>query len=226
MTSRHTYCNGVAWIFETLDGDGGANGRVDAAVGQYSAALLYNGRPHVFYRDDSDKQLRHAYFNGSACGGSKPSTATAVRTAARTEPLAHSTLSCSTTDGHTPLLRQLERRPPTRILETVCSGPSRRSTAPADPAGALTPTSAATTPPGSTAVDARSSTTRRRELNFTSASYNGSAWVFETLDGNGVSNGRTTNSVGLHNTLVLYNGQPHVFYWDAPGGDLRHGWFG
>ncbi len=113
---RHAYYNGLAWVFETLDGAGGPTGRINADVGTDSAAVLYNGRPHVFYRDETNDDLRHGYYNGTA-------------------------------------------------------------------------------------------------------------WVFETLDGAGGSAGRTTHSVGVFNTVTLYNGRPHVFYYDATTVDLRHGYW-
>ncbi|MCZ7531770.1 MAG: hypothetical protein M5U31_16405 [Acidimicrobiia bacterium] len=63
---RHGYWNGIAWAFETLDGAGGGGGRVNADVGEYNAVMLYNGRPHLFYYDASDGNLRHGYWNGIA----------------------------------------------------------------------------------------------------------------------------------------------------------------
>ncbi len=59
---RHGYWNGAAWSFETLDGAGGPNGRIVADMGFYNEAFLYNGRPHNFYYDATNGNLRHAYF--------------------------------------------------------------------------------------------------------------------------------------------------------------------
>ena len=63
---RHAYYNGTTWAFETLDG---VNGRINATVGvEQRRTILYNGRPHAFYYDANNGNLRHAYYNGSAWG--------------------------------------------------------------------------------------------------------------------------------------------------------------
>ncbi len=222
---RHAYYNGFTWIFETLDGDGGANGRVDAAVGEYSAALLYNGRPHVFYRNDSNKQLRHAYYNGSAWGfetldgngGSNGRTNGAVGTF-NAVVLYNGRPHAFYYDTSDADLRHAYWNGVFWAFETLDGA--------GGPGGRLDTDLGSYNAAGLYGGRPQVFYYKETGAELRHASYNGSAWVFETLDGNGGSNGRTTNSVGLHNTLVLYNGQPHVFYWDAPGGDLRHGWFG
>jgi len=50
-------------------------------------------------------------------------------------------------------------------------------------------------------------------------------WYFETLDGDGGTNGRTTNDVGLDNAVTLYGGVPHVWYHDATARTLRQAWY-
>ncbi len=59
---RHAYYTGAAWGFETLDGNGGPNGRTTDFVGTYSAVVLYQNQPHVFYWSETNRDLRHAYF--------------------------------------------------------------------------------------------------------------------------------------------------------------------
>jgi hypothetical protein len=54
------------WAFATIDGAGGTNGRVNADVGSDVAAAAYGGALHVFYRDDTGGNLRHAWFDGTA----------------------------------------------------------------------------------------------------------------------------------------------------------------
>lgn len=68
QTLRHAYYNGLFWAFETLDGEGGPHGRTNANVGAFNAVVLYGGRPHVFYQDATNRNLRHAYFTGTAWG--------------------------------------------------------------------------------------------------------------------------------------------------------------
>ena len=54
------------WRFATLDGAGGINGRVTGDVGADIAAAPYGGALHVFYRDETRGDLRHAAFDGTA----------------------------------------------------------------------------------------------------------------------------------------------------------------
>jgi hypothetical protein len=53
------------WVFATLDGAGGTNGRVNSDVGWDAAAATYGGVLHVFYRDITFGNLRHGRFDGS-----------------------------------------------------------------------------------------------------------------------------------------------------------------
>jgi hypothetical protein len=57
--------------------------------------------------------------------------------------------------------------------------------------------------------------------------WSGAVWFFETLDGAGApgGNGRTTELVGSYNAVLLYAGQPHVWYQDEDAGTLRHAWW-
>ena len=60
---RHAWWTGTAWHFETLDGhQTGPNGQINASVGLDSAVTLYAGQPHVWYRDSSNEDLRHAWY--------------------------------------------------------------------------------------------------------------------------------------------------------------------
>ena len=61
---RHAWWNGAQWTFETLDGAGGGNGRTSHTVGEYAAATIYAGQPHVWYDDFTAADLRHAWWNG------------------------------------------------------------------------------------------------------------------------------------------------------------------
>ena len=63
---RHGYYNGSFWAFETLTAAGGGNGHVNWDVAWTTSVVLYNGRPHVFYWDSTNGDLRHAYYNGVA----------------------------------------------------------------------------------------------------------------------------------------------------------------
>ena len=51
-------------------------------------------------------------------------------------------------------------------------------------------------------------------------------WNFEVLDGDGGTNGRIkSDALGQAPATTLYDGGPHVFYYDATNGNLRHAWF-
>ena len=52
---------------------------------------------------------------------------------------------------------------------------------------------------------------------------NGGGWVTEVLDGAGGSNGRINSDLGKMPSVVIYNNNLHVFYYDVTNGDLRHG---
>jgi hypothetical protein len=52
-------------VFETLDGQGGAAGRTTDGVGRDVSAAVYGGQIHVFYRDATTGDVRHAWFDGS-----------------------------------------------------------------------------------------------------------------------------------------------------------------
>ena len=59
---RHAWAPGTGWVFETLDGDGGADGRTANTVGGGASATTFNGEPHVFYVDATANRLRHAWY--------------------------------------------------------------------------------------------------------------------------------------------------------------------
>jgi hypothetical protein len=51
--------------FERLDGAGGPNGRTTHDVGSDVSAAVFGAVMHVFYRDDTDGNLRHGWFDGT-----------------------------------------------------------------------------------------------------------------------------------------------------------------
>ena len=62
---RHGWWDGSRWHFETLDGAGGARGRVKAAVCGPISVVLYDGVPHVFYSAadaTGHAYLRHTWY--------------------------------------------------------------------------------------------------------------------------------------------------------------------
>lgn len=61
---RHAVNSGGVWHYQTLDGEGGPNGRVDSWTGGDPTAVMYGGLPYVFYRDEDAGTLRMATFGG------------------------------------------------------------------------------------------------------------------------------------------------------------------
>ena len=222
---RHGWWNGSAWAFETLDGAGGSNGRIDAAVGQYSSAALYGGLPHVWYRDTNNGALRHGWWNGSewafetldGIGGGSGQTTNDVGyypTAILYGGQPHVWYSDSTGLD----LRHGWWNGVVWSFETLdgAGGGSGQTT---DNVGVYTAAILYGEQPHVWYWDVDAGDLRH-------AWWNGSAWAFETLDGfAGGADGRIAASVGSFNTVALYNGEPHVWYSDATNGELRHAWW-
>ena len=171
---RHAAWLGSAWAFETLDGSGGVNGRVNADVGTDLSVVNFGAGPHVFYYDVTAKSLRHAAWLGS-------------------------TWAFETLDG---------------------SGAGSRDGRVADDVGQYVSLVLWGAGPHLFYYDDTATTLRH-------AAWTGTAWSFETVDGLGGSNGRVNESVGSDTTATVYQGTPHVWYYDVDKGDLRHAaWLG
>lgn len=169
---RHAWWTGATWRFETLDGSGGANGQTINDVGVTSSVTVWNGQPHVFYGDQTDGDLRHAWWDGIAW---------------RFETL----------DG---------------------TGP--------DPAGrmgiAMQYGSAPTVFGGTLHVWYQGQVGNNY---LRHAWWTGNGWRFETLDGDGGADGRLYPNVGSFPAVTIFGGAPHVFYSDDHNRDLRHAWW-
>ena len=58
---RHAWADAAGWHFENLDGDAGSLAHLDANLGTDPVSVVFNGNLHVFYRDVSNGNLRHAW---------------------------------------------------------------------------------------------------------------------------------------------------------------------
>lgn len=57
--------DGTSWGTTIMDGAGGGNGRNFGTPGRYSAAVVWNNQPNLFYWDQSNGgMLRRAYYDG------------------------------------------------------------------------------------------------------------------------------------------------------------------
>jgi hypothetical protein len=157
----------AGWNFQTLDGDGGANGRVPGSMNPGTTTVLYNGKPHVFYYDNNGSDLRHAWYTG-------------------TEWFFETVDGTAYTNG--------------QYGHTVGHYPS------------------ATVFEGKIHVFYWDSDWRL----LRHASYNGSSWQRETLDGE-MSNyaGAIDDDMGWRSTATTFNGDLYAFYYNATLGNLR-----
>ncbi len=224
-TLRHAYYNGVAWAFEILDGNGGPNGRVVSNVGEYGATILYNGRPHVFYHADALNSLRHAYYNGTTWAfetldgvGGPNGRINATVGVDNAAILYNGRPHAFYYDANNGNLRHAYYNGSAWGFETLdgAGGANGRINADVGLSNAVILYN------GRPRVFSYDNTNGDLRQSY----YNGSAWGFETLDGAGGANGRINGVVGQFNAAVLYNGRPHVFYWDIGNARLRHTYFG
>jgi hypothetical protein len=219
---RHAWWSGTTWGFETLDGAGGPTGRIDADLGLDSSVTLYGAGPHVFYYDASGGNLRHAWWSGTTwgfetldgiSGAGGRLDANVGRTTATTLYGAGPHVWYYDASGGD--LRHAWWSGSAWGFETLdgAGGPSGRI----DNEAGRFPT--VTIYAGQPHVWYHGASDLRHGF------YTGTAWGFETLDGAGGPGGRIASLAGYYNSVVLFGGQPHVFYLDATGGDLRHAWF-
>ena len=225
---RHDWWDGRRWNAETLDGAGvNASGTVDADVGRHTSALIYGGLPHVFYYDATHGDLRHAWWDGRhwryeitdgsagavASGrvtrdvGETPATGTyGIQLHVYDYDVTNGDLRHAWWDGHSWHAETLDGNTDDAV--------GRRSV----DAGRDVALTLYTGTPHTWYYDATNGNLRH-------GWWTGQQWRFETLDGDVANAGRVTGDLGRHPTVVLYGGQPHVWYQDASQGALRHAWW-
>lgn len=226
---RHAWLAG-GWHAETLDGAStGPVGRINANVGQDTTALVSGGRLHVFFYDATNGALRHGWWSGTHWSfETLDGTATALargHTANNVGLFATATTygtgihvyyydrtrgdlrhvrwtgtgwTTETLDGNATDLSGRVNRDVGRDISVVLYG-------------------------GAPHLWYRDATNGDLRHGWRV----GSAWHFETLDGN--ANSSTTGSVnsdlGSFTAVALFGGAPHVWYYDHGGGALRHAWW-
>ena len=224
---RHAYWNGVAWAFEVLDGAGGGGGRTTHDVGKATTTLLYNARPHVFYYDDTDKSLRHAYYNGVAwafetldgTGSTRPGH-TLNEVGTHSAAVVYNGRPHVFYDDITDTsLRHAYWNGVAWAFEAL-DGPG--STVPGHTVNAVGQY------PAVVLYDARPHVFYQDAANkaLRHAYYNGMAWAFEALDGPGSTlPGHTNNNVGYEAAATIYGGKPQVFHGGAVPDTLRRAYW-
>jgi hypothetical protein len=224
---RHAWWTGASWAFETLDGAGGSNGRVNADVGSDAAVTLYGGQPHVWYRDATNGDLRHAWWTGTQWDFETLDGA-AAGPHGQLDADVGSANAVSLYGGQPHVWYRDETNGDLRhawwtgtqwdfeTLDGATTGPRGQLDADVGSANAVSLYG------GQPHVWYRDNTS----ADLRHAWWTGSQWDFETLDGSAVGvNGQVAGDVGSDNAVVLYGGLPHVWYRDTTNGDLRHAWW-
>jgi hypothetical protein len=221
---RHAWWDGARWNFETLDGNGGPNGRADSNVGRYNTVTLYGGQPHVFFQDITNADMRHAWWDGvqwrfeALDGNGGTHGETTNRVGFDNAALVYGTPHVWYEDADDGALRHAWWDGAHWNFETLDGngGPNGAITS---QVGTFNAVMLFRGLPNVWYYDATGGNLRH-------GWWDGGRWNFETLDGTGGSGGRVNADVGQYNAVTLYGGAPHVWSYDASGGDLRHGWMG
>ncbi|MEZ5171426.1 MAG: hypothetical protein R3A49_11865 [Acidimicrobiia bacterium] len=225
---RHAYyVPGGGWGFETLDGNGGPNGRTIADVGRFGAALDYRGRPQVFYYDFTNGLLRRGEWTGhtwifenfdgdfnGARGRISADVGDVTNATAVYDWVPH-VFYWDRTDGY---LRHGYWDGANWQRETIDGNGAGNGRVPWD-AGQFPSVVMYNGRPHVFYQDTHFSDLRH-------GYYADGAWFFETLDGhrNG-PNGQTSSSVGDYSSATLVGGKPNVFYNSAGESTQRRGWW-
>jgi hypothetical protein len=221
---RHGWWNGISWSFETLDGAGGANGRINASVGAHNAVMLSGGQPNVWYADTTNDDLRHAWWNGTTWSFETLDGAGGANGRVNADVGAFNAVMLSGDQPHVWYwdetgadLRHGWWNGINWSFETLdgAGGANGRVNANVGPFNAVTLSS------GQPHVWYYNETSGDLRHGW----WNGATWSFETLDGAGGASGRVNADVGAFDAVTLYGGQPHVWYYNETGGDMRHGWW-
>lgn len=252
---RHLWWTGTTWRMEVLDGVGatvavGRNSAASVSFGSNTATVVFADGPHVFYRQgNSPAQLRHAFYT--------PGTGWTAHTI--DGPGAASTPGAVNADQGYSISALLYAGGPhvfSRGTSATSAGPSAlrhaywNGTTWRDETldgtggiatGAITETfdggTAATLVGGlpqvwSNACTSCVGTSPTHKLRH--ASWTGSTWADETLDGpTSTSTGAVTGQGEgeFDKSVVIFDDGPHVFYTGSPSNAtfaqaLRHAWFG
>ncbi|HWP91443.1 MAG TPA: hypothetical protein VNN20_04505 [Thermodesulfobacteriota bacterium] len=236
---RHAVFDGMAWQCETLDGQGGPNGRVNADVGlSMCAGVDPNDVLHVFYYDQTNTNLRHARGDGQTWqfeifdGSGDPNPVDPPEGLTRAKVGLWPTTAVfdnalhvfyhDLTFGNVRLARLKDGKWSFQKLDGG-GGPSGRTkniVGNGVMATAVLPDQLSLFYYDSTARNLRHAWQKR-----------GSNWVFETLDGEGGGQGRINAEVGagqISAAVQRFVGPTgtwdvvHLFYFDSSNKDLRY----
>lgn len=216
---RHAWWSGSQWLFQTLDGVGGPAGSSTDDVGQYTSALLYAGQPHVFYYDDTDTVLRHAWWSGTQWVfqtldglGQAPGQVNGSVGSDTSAIVYGGTPHVWYYDIGNGDLRHAWWTGARWAYQTLDGG-------------------------GGTDVGTYTSVILfggqphvfyhdETNDNLKQAFWTGAQWVTQNLDGSAGAASAKSGNFGLDSSTVLYLGTLQVFYYDSSSGNLRQAWYG
>lgn len=216
--------SGSGWNFETLDGAGGANGRIDANVGKTPTAVVYNNVIHVFYYDTTNGNLRHA--TSDASGGNW--TFETLDGSGGADARENSNLGINPTVTVLGSGLQL-------YYYSITHGNLRHAWYDTTwhfenldgDEGAVGHSSADLGDDPEVKVFNNNLQLMYYDVsngNLRHAWTDSNGWHFENLDGDPGSVGRGNSNLGRQPALQVLNNNLQLFYYDVSNGNLRHAW--
>jgi len=226
---RHAWSdsNGGNWQFETLDGNGGTDGRINSNTGQTPSATVHNNNLHVFYHDVSGGDLREAKWDGilqtwnfQTLDGTAGSLGK-YNTNLGYEPFSltfGSSLQLFYYDSTNGNLRHAWNNGGSWSFENIDGDPGSIGRYNSN-LGRATFGTVYNNTLQIYYYDAQ-------QGNLRHAWADSMGWHFENLEGDPGSVSRFNSNVGLGGSATVYNGSLQLYYYDAQQGNLRHAWTG
>jgi len=223
---KRSYEDGSGWINETLDGSGGANGRINADVGKMPSATIYNNQMHVFYFDATNGDIRHGIsdISGSSWtfetldGDSQVGGRTVAKVGVNPAvSVYNNTLQVFYYDDTFGNLRHAWFTPGIGWKYENLDG---------DP-GSVGRSNANLGEDPEVIIYNNEIQLYYYDIqngNLRHAWTTNRGWAFENLDGDPGSVGRYNSNLGRNPSLEIHNGHLQLYYYDIQNGNLRHAW--
>lgn len=217
--------DGTSWSFETLDGAGGANGRINANVGGQPSVTQQGGVVHVLYYDNTNGSLRHASSSDGtnwsfetldgtgSVGGAGRTTANVGQTPSITSY--GSGLQAFYYDATNGNLRHAWNDGSWHF-ENLDGDPG--SIAHSDANLGITPTAMSY----NNTLQLFYYDNQNGNLRHGWADNTG--WHFENLDGDPGSIAGLDSNVGVNTSFTSFGSTLQLYYYDSSNARLRHGW--
>jgi hypothetical protein len=220
---RHAIYNGSSWSFETLDGAGGASGRLNATLGYHPTVTAFGTGLQLFYYDASGTNLRHAWINTSGdswhfedldgTGGGVSQTEGSLGSNS-TSVAFGTTVQVFYYDNTYGNVRHGWSNDTGWHFENLDGDVGSVGHSNAD-LGINTAAAAYGTTLQVFYYD-------RSHGNLRHGWSDSGGWHFENIDGDAGSVGHNDSNLGAVPSLAIYQNILYTFYYDAGSGDLRH----